>query len=133
MNSASLEVRLALGVKGLDAFDEIVGAAQPAIGLAFELDSERQARILAIVHSFLALRCASGAKLHNSSTSASVIFSSSASATHSVAIPHSNARNPVIRRERMTMSLARVTPTIFCSRAAPPEPGIMPSRCSGKA
>src|SRR4051794_11660443 len=37
--------------------------------------------------SFLAARCANGAKLRNSSTSASVAFSRSASLTHSVAIP----------------------------------------------
>src|ERR1700730_4555135 len=33
-----------------------------------------------------------------------------------------------MRRERMTMSLVRVTPIIFCSRAAPPDPGICPRR-----
>ena len=38
-----------------------------------------------------------------------------------------------IRRERMTMSLVRVMPTIFCRRAEPPEPGICPSFCSGRA
>ncbi len=27
----------------------------------------------------------------------------------------------------------RVMPMIFCSRAEPPEPGIWPSRCSGRA
>ena len=38
-----------------------------------------------------------------------------------------------MRRERITMSLVRVMPTIFCSRAEPPEPGICPSFCSGSA
>lgn len=31
------------------------------------------------------------------------------------------------------MSFVRVIPTIFCSRADPPDPGICPSRCSGSA
>ena len=38
---------------------------------------------------------------------------------------------PGIRFERITMSLVRVMPIIFCSRAEPPEPGIWPSFCSG--
>ena len=39
-----------------------------------------------------------------------------------------------LARERgITMSLVRVMPMIFCSRAEPPEPGICPSRCSGSA
>jgi len=29
-----------------------------------------------------------------------------------------------MRRDRITMSLVRVMPTIFCKRADPPEPGI---------
>ena len=40
-------------MKGLDAFAEIVGAAQPAVALAFELDCERQAGILDIVYQLL--------------------------------------------------------------------------------
>ena len=38
-----------------------------------------------------------------------------------------------MRLERITMSLVRAMPTIFCSRAEPPEPGIWPSFCSGRA
>src|SRR5215471_7636352 len=63
---------------------------------------------------FFAVRWASGGNPRNSSTSRSVAASSSASATHSVAMPHSWAWWPGMRRERMTMSLARVTPIIFC-------------------
>jgi hypothetical protein len=37
-------------MKGLDAFAEIVGATQPAVALAFELDRQRQAGILDVVH-----------------------------------------------------------------------------------
>ncbi len=40
---------------------------------------------------------------------------------------------PGMRRERITISLVRVMPTIFCRRAEPPEPGICPSFCSGRA
>src|ERR1700736_7040265 len=40
----------ALLVKGRDALAEIVGAAQPAVALAFELDRQRQAGILDVVH-----------------------------------------------------------------------------------
>ena len=48
-------------------------------------------------------------------------------------MPQSSAWRALMRRERMTMSLVRVMPTIFCSRADPPEPGIWPSFCSGSA
>src|ERR1700736_1575008 len=51
--SFSAKFRPALLVKGLDAFAEIVGAAQPAVALAFELDCERQAGILDIVYQLL--------------------------------------------------------------------------------
>src|SRR6516165_1129567 len=63
--------------------------------------------------SFFAVRWASGGNPRNSSTSRSVAASSLGSATHSVAMPHSWAWWPGMRRERMTMSLARVTPIIF--------------------
>ena len=65
--------------------------------------------------------------------SLSVAASSSASATQSVAIPQLSACLAGMRFERITMSLVRVMPTIFCSRAEPPDPGIWPSRCSGRA
>jgi len=83
--------------------------------------------------SFLAVRCASGEKVSSSSTSASVAASSWASGTSSVTTPQSYACFAGRRRERITMSLVRVMPTIFCSRAEPPEPGIWPSFCSGSA
>src|ERR1700720_4211967 len=51
--SFSAKFRPALLVKGLDAFAEIVGAAQLAVALAFELDCERQAGILDIVYQLL--------------------------------------------------------------------------------
>jgi hypothetical protein len=38
-----------------------------------------------------------------------------------------------MRRERITMSLVRVMPTIFCNRAEPPDPRIWPSFCSGSS
>ena len=82
--------------------------------------------------SFFAVRWASGAKPISSFTSASVAASSLSSATISVAMPQSSACCAAMRRERMTMSLVRVMPTIFCSRADPPDPGIWPSRCSGR-
>src|SRR5450830_68982 len=85
------------------------------------------------LRSFLAMRCAIGENARSSSTRASVAFSSSASGTHMVAMPQSYACWPGTRRERMTTSLVRVMPTIFCRRAEPPEPGIWPSFCSGSA
>ena len=42
MRSAAAEARFTVGVECLDAFAEIIRAAQAAIGLAFELDGERQ-------------------------------------------------------------------------------------------
>src|ERR1700736_6795188 len=48
--SFSAEFWPALLVKGSDALAEIVGAAQPAVALAFELDCQRQAGILDVVH-----------------------------------------------------------------------------------
>jgi hypothetical protein len=48
-----LKFRPALLVKGLDAFAEIVRAAQPPVALAFELDCEQQAGILDIVYQLL--------------------------------------------------------------------------------
>src|SRR6516164_2649558 len=50
--------------------------------------------------SFFAVRWASGGNPSNSSTSRSVAASSSGSATHSVAMPHSWAWRPGMRRER---------------------------------
>src|SRR6516225_7496715 len=50
--------------------------------------------------SFFAVRWASGGNPRNSSTSRSVVASSSGSATHSVAMPHSWAWRPGMRRER---------------------------------
>ena len=53
--------------------------------------------------------------------------------TQSVATPHWNVCGPGMRRERITLPLVRVMPAIFCRRAEPPEPGIWPSFCSGRA
>src|SRR5579863_1154119 len=47
------EARFALGVKGFDALAEILGAAQPAVALAFELDRQRQRRVLDVVEQLL--------------------------------------------------------------------------------
>ena len=79
------------------------------------------------------VRWARGEKLRSSSTNASVLASSSASGTHSTAMPHSWACRAGIRRERIATSLVRAIPIIRTSRAEPPEPGIMPMRCSGSA
>ena len=73
---------------------------------------------------FYAVRCAIGENVNSSSTNASVAASSLSSGTHSVAMPQSTACLPAMRLERITMSLVRVMPTIFCRRAEPPEPGI---------
>jgi len=40
-------------MKGLDALAEIVRAAQPAIGLALQLDRQRQIRVLDVVQQLL--------------------------------------------------------------------------------
>jgi len=40
-------------MKGLDALAEIVRAAQPAIGLALQLDCQRQIRFLDVVQQLL--------------------------------------------------------------------------------
>jgi MFS family permease len=50
-----------------------------------------------------------------------------------VAMPQSSASLAGMRLERITMSFVRVMPTIFCKRAEPPDPGICPRRCSGRA
>jgi hypothetical protein len=70
-------------VKGRDALAEIVGAAQPAVALVFELDRQRQAVSSMSFISFFALRCANGGKPRSSSASASLAASSSPSATQS--------------------------------------------------
>ena len=79
------------------------------------------------------MRWAIGENARSSSTRASTAFSRSASGTHSVAMPQSSACRPGMRLDRITMSLVRVMPMIFCRRAEPPEPGIWPSFCSGSA
>ena len=58
--------------------------------------------------------------------------SSSSSGTHVVAMPQSSASGPVSRRERMTTSLVRAIPIMCSRRIEPPEPGIIPMRCSGR-
>ncbi len=129
------ETRGALGVKRLDALTEVVGLPQAAVAVSLELDGDGQARVLGVVEELLggALGDGRGEKARSSSTRASVAFSRSASGTHSVAMPQSRACRPGMRFERITMSFVRVIPTIFWSRAEPPEPGIWPSFCSGSA
>src|SRR5205085_10473730 len=51
--SSSLELRGALGVERLDALLEVVGLAQPAVAMAFQLDRNRQRRVLGVVEQFL--------------------------------------------------------------------------------
>jgi hypothetical protein len=133
VGSAAAEARFALCVEGLDAFAEIIRAAQAAIGLAFELDGERQARVLGVVEEFL--RGALGER-----RKAAQFLDERVGRGFELAVGDGFARNtpfiglaPPTRRDRMTMSLVRAMPTIFCRRAAPPEPGIWPSRCSGSA
>src|SRR5690348_1963922 len=51
--SAADEFWRPLSVEGLDAFLEIVGLAQPAVAMPFELDRNRQRRIFSIVEELL--------------------------------------------------------------------------------
>ena len=128
-----MNLRRTLGVESLDAFLEIVRLAQAAVAMALEFDRDRQRRILGIVEQLLrgALRQRrEGAKLVHQLVGRIL---SSPSGTHSVAMPQSSACFAEMRLERITMSLVRVMPTIFCSRAEPPDPGICPSFCSGNA
>ena len=122
--SAPDEFRRAFCVEGFDPFPEIIRLAQPAVAMAFQFDRNRQRAILGIVQKFLCRPLRERREAASSSTSLSVAFSSSASGTHSVAMPHSMPAWPEMRLERITMSLVRVMPTIFCRRAEPPDPGI---------
>jgi len=118
-------------MKGLDALAEIVRAAQPAIGLALQLDCQRQIRFLDVVQQLLrgALRQRrEPAQLLDEPIGRGFelgIIDALCGDAPLVGLAAGNAP------QRMTMSLARVIPTIFCSRAAPPDPGICPRRCSG--
>ena len=47
--------------------------------------------------------------------------------------PIASASSAFTRRPRMTMSLARPSPTSRASRCVPPEPGIIPIVASGSA
>src|ERR1700722_11894747 len=51
--SAAEEFRRTLGVKGLDAFPEIVGLTQTAVAMTFEFDRDRQRGVLGIVQQLL--------------------------------------------------------------------------------
>src|SRR5689334_11940593 len=51
--SAADEFRRPLGVEGLDAFLEIVRLPQPAVAMPFELDRNRQRRVLGVVEELL--------------------------------------------------------------------------------
>src|SRR5581483_8928653 len=53
---ASLEFSRALGMEGFDAFTEVFRLPQPAVAMTFELDGDRQCRILGVVVQLL--RCA---------------------------------------------------------------------------
>ena len=67
--SFSAEFRPALLVKGLDAFAEIVRAAQPAVAWpSSSIASDKLASSISFI-SFFALRCANGGKPRSSSTS----------------------------------------------------------------
>src|SRR3984885_6251347 len=52
-SSASDEFRRPLGVEGLDALLEVIGLAQTAVAMAFQLDRDRQRRILGVVQELL--------------------------------------------------------------------------------
>src|SRR5215203_3785813 len=101
--------------------------------MALEFDRDREAGVLGVVEQFFRGALRQRREAAQFFTSLSVADSSSASETHSVAMPQSWACCAGMRLERITMSLVRVMPTIFCSRAEPPDPGICPSRCSGNA
>ncbi len=45
-HSGTFEFRFAFGVKGFDTFPEIIGRAEPAVGIAFDLDARFQRRVL---------------------------------------------------------------------------------------
>src|SRR3954466_9357471 len=51
--SAAGEFRRTLGVEGLYAFLEVLRLAQAAVAMAFELDCDRQRRILGVVEELL--------------------------------------------------------------------------------
>ena len=78
-----------VGMEGVDAFAEIIGAAQAAIGLAFELDGERQGRVLGVVEKLL--RSALGERRNTTQFLHERVSRGfgSPSETHSVVIPHS--------------------------------------------
>ena len=127
--------RLALLVERLDALAEIVGLS--AGGCSNGLRARSRSRAARPrCRSAASSPCAAPAARtpRSSSTSASVALPAASSATHlGRDAPFVAPAAPGMRRERITMSLVRVMPTIFCSRAEPPEPGIWPSFCSGSA
>jgi hypothetical protein len=120
----SQELRLSLGVEGLDAFAEIIRLAQTAVTMALELDGEGERRVFGVVEKFLcrALR---------QRREATELIDQGIGRGLELAIgdtiggnAQSKACRAAIRFDRITMSLVRVTPTIFCKRAEPPDPGI---------
>ena len=101
--------------------------------MAFELDGDGQRRILGIVEQLL------GRALRERREGAKFV-DQRVGRRFELGIGHAFGGDaPVIRLlrrdalERITMSLVRVMPMIFCRRAEPPEPGICPSFCSGNA
>ena len=101
--------------------------------MAFQLDRDREGGILGIVKELL------GGALGERREAVQLVDQGRSGAFELIVGNGFGGDPPVVRLpagnapERMTMSLVRVMPTIFCRRAEPPEPGICPSRCSGSA
>ena len=120
-------------MESFHAFAKIVRLPQPAVAMPFELDRDRERRVLGIVEKLLrGALCERRERKQFVDQSVGRRFELAIGDAFGGDAPI-EACVPAMRLERITISLVRVMPTIFCRRAEPPEPGIWPSFCSGNA